>query len=308
MPSLLITRPDVGGTSGGLQGVYSARGTSAPQNSQFLNGINVGDPQAIGAAGFYYDFDAFDDIQVSTGAHDITVPTSGVFLNMVTKGGTNQWRGRSTFTWLGDATQSQNIDAELLRATASGPETNSVDFVSDINVSGGGPVIATEAAHLRSFRDWRVHVNVPAAFSELVLDKTDITSGLVNADLPDQRQEPADRLLLAAGTTRSRTGSSSPPTTNFERLDQQRTGHVRRLPGAVELGRDQTLFVDARLGLEQDQLPDLPQRQRPDAARHGHQHPHAQLHRRHRALARSLPGQRHGAVLRRRVRSAAGTS
>ena len=33
-----------------------------------------------------------------------------------------------------------------------------------------------------SFRDWRVHVNVPAAFSTLVLDKTDITSGFINAN------------------------------------------------------------------------------------------------------------------------------
>ena len=40
--------------------------------------------------GFYYDFDAFDDIQVSTGAHDITVPTSGVFLKP---------RGRSASPW-----------------------------------------------------------------------------------------------------------------------------------------------------------------------------------------------------------------
>jgi len=180
VPSLLITRPDVGGTSGGLQGVYSARGTPSTQNSQFLNGINVGDPQAVGAAGFYYDFDAFDDIQVSTGAHDITVPTSGVFLNMVTKGGTDQWRGRSTFTWLGDATQWQNIDDNLLRYGFR-PETNSVDFVSDVNISGGGPVIAKKFRIFGSFRDWRVHVNTPAAFSTLVLDKTDITSGMVNA-------------------------------------------------------------------------------------------------------------------------------
>src|SRR5262245_42586908 len=97
VPSLLITRPDVGGTSGGLQGVYNARGTTTAQNSQFLNGINVGDPSAIGAAGYYYDFDAFDDIQVSTGAHDITVPTGGVFLNMVTKSGGNKWQGKGTF-------------------------------------------------------------------------------------------------------------------------------------------------------------------------------------------------------------------
>ncbi|MGQ0735459.1 MAG: carboxypeptidase regulatory-like domain-containing protein [Acidobacteriota bacterium] len=180
VPSLLITRPDVGGTAGGLQGVYSARGTTSAQNSQYLNGINVGDPAAIGAAGYYYDFDAFEDIQVSTGAHDITVPTSGVFLNMVTRSGGDRWTGRSTFTWLGDATQGENIDANL-RRFGFRPETNAVDFVSDINVSGGGPLIARKLRMFTSFRDWRVHVNVPAAFSTLVLDKTDITSGLVNA-------------------------------------------------------------------------------------------------------------------------------
>src|SRR6058998_229728 len=59
VPGLVISRPDVGGTSGGLQGTYSARGTVSQQNSQFLNGVNVGDPAAIGAAGYYYDFDAF---------------------------------------------------------------------------------------------------------------------------------------------------------------------------------------------------------------------------------------------------------
>lgn len=180
VPSLQITRPDVGGTSGGLQGVYNARGTTSAQNSQYLNGINVGDPAAIGAAGFYYDFDAFDDIQVSTGAHDITVPTSGVFLNMLTKSGGDRWAGRTTFTWLGDATQGQNIDDDLLRYGFR-PDTNSVDFTSDINVSGGGPIIAKKLRVFGSFRDWRVHVNVPAAFSTLVLDKTDITSGLINA-------------------------------------------------------------------------------------------------------------------------------
>jgi hypothetical protein len=181
VPSLLITRPDVGGTSGGLQGVFNARGTTSAQNSSYLNGINVGDPAAIGAAGFYYDFDAFEDIQVSTGAHDITVPSSGVFLNMVTKSGGETWRGRLTGAWLGDATQGQNIDDNLLRHGFR-PETNAVDFVSDVNISGGGPVLARKLRIFTSFRDWRVHVNVPAAFSTLVLDRTDITSGLINAN------------------------------------------------------------------------------------------------------------------------------
>ena len=181
VPSLLITRPDVGGTSGGLQGVFNARGTNFTQNSSFLNGINVGDPQAVGAAGFYYDFDAFDDIQVSTGAHDITVPTSGVFLNMVTKSGSDSWKGRLTTAWLGDQTQTQNIDTNLLKYGFR-PATNAVDFVSDVNLSAGGPILKNKLRMFTSFRDWRVHVNVPAAFSTLVLDQTDITSGLVNAN------------------------------------------------------------------------------------------------------------------------------
>src|SRR5262245_63775345 len=54
VPGLVISRPDVGGTSGGLQGTFSARGTTSAQNTSFLNGINVGDPAAMGAAGLVY--------------------------------------------------------------------------------------------------------------------------------------------------------------------------------------------------------------------------------------------------------------
>src|SRR5712692_7966913 len=116
VPGLVISRPDVGGTSGGLQGTFSARGTASAQNTSFLNGVNVGDPAAIGAAGFYYDFDAFDDIQVSTGAHDITVPTSGVFLNMITKTCGNRWQGGPTFTWTGQQLQGRNDTRPRLQA------------------------------------------------------------------------------------------------------------------------------------------------------------------------------------------------
>ncbi len=236
VPSLLITRPDVGGTSGGLQGTFNARGTNSSQNSSYLNGINVGDPAAIGAAGFYYDFDAFDDIQVSTGAHDITVPTSGVFLNMVTKSGGDTWHGRATGTWLGDATQTQNIDANLLKYGFR-PETNSVDFVSDANISGGGPIIAKKLRLFTSFRDWRVHVNVPAAFSTLVLDQTNITSGLVNLNYQVSAQQPAHRPLLAPVLQ-----EAEPLPRHLEHtrqgIHEQRRRRVRPLPGAVELGGD----------------------------------------------------------------------
>jgi hypothetical protein len=248
VPSLLITRPDVGGTSGGLQGVYSARGTPSNQNSQYLNGVNVGDPSAIGAAGYYYDYDAFDDIQVSTGAHDITVPTGGVFLNMVTKSGGNRWAGRGTFAWEGDATQAQNIDDDLL-FYGFRDDTNSVDYVSDVNISAGGPIVENKLRVFGSFRDWRVHVNVPAAFSTLVLDQTNITSGLINATY-----QINDNNRLTGFYSRQRYAKPNrflqAPTTNFvleSTVNEQDVFNVyQALWNSVLTNR---LFLDARFSL-----------------------------------------------------------
>lgn len=180
VPGLVMSRPDVGGTSGGLQGTFSARGTNSSQNTSFLNGVNVGDPAAIGAAGFYYDFDAFDDIQVSTGAHDITVPTSGVFLNMITKTGGNKWNGGATFTYLNDGMQGRNDTSPVLQKYGFRPGGNTSDFVSDANLTVGGPLVQNKLRFFGSFRDWRVHQNVPVQLSQTVLDQTNITSGLGN--------------------------------------------------------------------------------------------------------------------------------
>ena len=178
VPGLVMSRPDVGGTSGGLQGTYTARGTTSAQNTQYLNGVNVGDPSAIGAAGFYYDFDAFDEIQVSVGAHDITVPTGGVFLNMITKSGGNKWQGQGAFFYSGSSIQSGNVDQNL-QNYGFNPITGAVNFISDATFNGGGP-ITDKLRFFGAFRDWRVHVNTPAALSETLVDQTNMTSGLGN--------------------------------------------------------------------------------------------------------------------------------
>jgi hypothetical protein len=180
VPGLSMSRPDVGGTSGGLQGGFSARGTNTTQNTSFLNGVNVGDPAAIGFAGFYYDVGAFDDIQVSTGAHDITVPTSGVFLNMITKTGGNKWAGSTTGTWTSASLQGRNDTDPTLQKYGFRPNSNTSDFVSDINFGAGGPLVQNKLRFYGSFRDWRVHTNVPVQLSQVVLDQTNITSGLAN--------------------------------------------------------------------------------------------------------------------------------
>jgi len=254
VPGLVISRPDVGGTSGGLQGTFSARGTNSSQNTSFLNGINVGDPAAIGAAGFYYDFDAFDDIQVSTGAHDITVPTSGVFLNMITKTGGNRWNGATTFTWTGDSLQARNDHNPNLQKYGFRQNGNTSDFVSDINVTAGGPLVQNKLRFFGSFRDWRVHQNVPVQNSEVVLDQTNITSGLGNFTwqasqnnrltgfYSRQRYSKPNRLLNNASITV--TDSTSDEEDMFDLVQ----GQWNSVLGA-------NLFLDARLGLNKILFP-----------------------------------------------------
>ena len=62
------------------------------------------------------------------------------------------------------------------------PDSNTSDFVSDINVSGRRPAgRRTSCGSSASFRDWRVHTRTCRCSSRRpVLDQTNITSGLGN--------------------------------------------------------------------------------------------------------------------------------
>jgi hypothetical protein len=181
VPGLVMASPDVGGNQGGLQRGISARGTSGAQNTQMLNGVNVGDPAAIGFAGYYYDPSSFQDIQVSSGAQDITVPSGGVFINMVTKSGTNRFSGSTLFTYQGDKTQADNID-DALKNVGLRPNAAAVDRITNFNLNAGGPLIRNKAFYFAALNDQRTHVNVvgfPAAGSfsgDDIIEKTDITS------------------------------------------------------------------------------------------------------------------------------------
>jgi hypothetical protein len=248
VPGLSMSRPDVGGTSGGLQGGFSARGTNAQQNTLYLNGVNVGDPAAIGFAGFYYDFDSLDDVQVSTGAHDITVPTSGVFLNMVTKTGGNKWAGTSTLTWLGDSTQGRNDHNPDLQKYGIRPDSNTSNYVSDVNISAGGPLTKDRLRAFGTFRNWRIHQNVPVQNSQVVLDQTNITNGLGNVSwqvnpnnkvtgfYSRQRYSKPNRLLNAASIT-------VPESTS----DEEDVFNIGQGLWNAIIGKN--LFVDARMAI-----------------------------------------------------------
>jgi hypothetical protein len=163
-PGVTTNRLDVGGSETGLQAIFSARGSAWQQNSYYLNGVNVTCPSALGASGYYYDFDSFEEVQVVVGGHPASVNAPGVFMNMVTKTGGNTFTGGGSFFYESDATQGDNIDDDL-RARGAGRGT-SFDYLSDANAQIGGPIVKDRSTFYFSWRDERVHRFV-AGFPEV---------------------------------------------------------------------------------------------------------------------------------------------
>jgi len=159
-PGVVVDTPDVGGNQGGLQRAMSARGTPNAQNTQLLNGVNVNDPGAQGFSMNYYIPSAFENIQVSTGAQDISIGTGGVLINMVTKSGTNAFSGQALQTYQGRATQASNVDANLL-SKGFRPEANSTELITNSNFQLGGPVLKNRMFFFGSMNYQATHVKVP---------------------------------------------------------------------------------------------------------------------------------------------------
>jgi hypothetical protein len=156
-PSVVFDHEDVGGSQSGLRHVFSANGSTWRQNTFAFNGINVTDPSATGAAN--YDFDSFEEIQVSTAQHPAEVGTPGVYVNLLTKRGTDAFRGGASYYFQNTSLRTDNLtEDQRERGITTG---TGIDLFSDANVHLGGPIVKDKLRFFTSVRDWRVHREVP---------------------------------------------------------------------------------------------------------------------------------------------------
>jgi hypothetical protein len=159
-PGVVVESPDVGGNQGGLQRSLSARGTPNAQNTQVLNGVNVNDPAAQGFAMYYYVPTTLENVQVSSGGQDIAVGTGGVFINMVTKSGSNRFSGMGLQTYQGHRTQGSNIDSPLTNAGLR-PNANSTEKLVNTNAQAGGPLMRNKLFYFGTFNYQATNIKVP---------------------------------------------------------------------------------------------------------------------------------------------------
>ncbi len=83
-----------------------------------MDGVPITDMATAGASPTYFDYDAFDEIQISTGGNDIKQATGGVGLNFVVKRGTNQLRGTARGYFTGDASKRPTCPTSWWRAAS----------------------------------------------------------------------------------------------------------------------------------------------------------------------------------------------
>jgi hypothetical protein len=137
-PGVFVDRINVGGTQSGQQSVYVSKGAPRADGTWNVDGVNITDMGATGSSPTYYDFDTFEEMQITTGGSDPRIQTSGVQMNMVTKRGTNDINGSARYLYVPGSTSAE----ATVPNEASGylSATNEVNYVRDYGAEVGGPL------------------------------------------------------------------------------------------------------------------------------------------------------------------------
>ena len=137
-PGVQMDRINVGGNMSGQQSSYVSKGVSGVQSTWNVDGVNITDFAATGSSPTYYDFGAFEEMQITTGGTDPRIQTAGVQLNMVTKRGTNDFRGSGRLFHTSSSYQATpKIPSEAQSYLKS---VNQIDKIDDYGGEIGGPV------------------------------------------------------------------------------------------------------------------------------------------------------------------------
>lgn len=137
-PGVMVDRINVGGTQSGQQSIYISKGAPRTDGTWNVDGVNITDMGATGSSPTYYDFDMFEEFQITTGSSDPRIQTSGVQMNMVTKRGTNDFKGNGRYLYVpGSSSAEATVPGE---ATAYLSRTNYVNYVRDYGADLGGPL------------------------------------------------------------------------------------------------------------------------------------------------------------------------
>ena len=165
-PAIVVNRIDVGGSAAGTQTGYSAYDTKTDQHRPMVEGIV--NTEGTGAAGFYYDYGAVDEVAVETKGHTAEMPWPGVWSNFIAKSGGNEYHGKIYADYQTKGVQARNIDDSLTFLCPSSrcgelqpSDLNRLESYHDLNGDVGGYLKKDKIWWYGSLRDQNVKVSLP---------------------------------------------------------------------------------------------------------------------------------------------------
>lgn len=156
-PGVLMDRINVGGNESGQQPNFVGTGANGTQNVFLVDGVDITDQTAQGGSATYFGFEQFEEMSFTTGGTDIEIQTAGVQISLVTRRGTNEWRGSGSSNFTDESFQSSgNLNltdlpgAQIEEAREDLPEGaalddaftgNQIDRIEQWGVETGGFLI-----------------------------------------------------------------------------------------------------------------------------------------------------------------------
>ena len=171
-PGMVMGSQNVGGSASGQQSSFGAHGSSGNQQWN-LDGATITD-MAAGSSPTYFDFDSFEEIQITTAGGDASQEASGVALNFVTKSGSNLFKGSGRVFNANQAFQASNTPAEV--AAQGGGAGNPMKDNLEYGIEMGGPIVKNKAWFWGALSRQSVEVGV------LGFLKVGAPAGSTNAD------------------------------------------------------------------------------------------------------------------------------
>jgi hypothetical protein len=155
---IAMDRENIGGNMSGQQSNYVSRGGNPTNNKWSIDGVDMTDLAATGSSSVYYDFDAFQEMTINTGGVDVTQQTGGVGINLVTKSGTDRFKGSARLYDTNDRFEANNItDVQRTKGATTG---NPIQDIQDYGFELGGPVRKGRAWIWGSYGKQNVKVGV----------------------------------------------------------------------------------------------------------------------------------------------------
>jgi len=148
VPGVMVDRVNIAGNNNGQQAGFGGHGSVTGDGTWNLDGVAITDMSATGASPSYFDFDAFQEIGVTTGGNDLSVQSAGIGINLVTRRGTNKFHGGARFLYADDNLQSSNLPSSLAHdprlENPDGSFKDNADQITKIQDYGGelgGPIL-----------------------------------------------------------------------------------------------------------------------------------------------------------------------